>query len=115
MGYKQGIGVASNSLFLCNQGECLHVFRAHENWVRGVCIHPTGKYVLSCSDDKSIRVIEVKDGRVIRTIADAHEHFVTAISMPIDYVHSSKTSKSPKYHVVLTGSVDKTLSVWPCS
>lgn len=32
----------------------------HENWVRGVIFHPTNKYLISCSDDKSIRITDLK-------------------------------------------------------
>ena len=42
------------------QGSCLCVYAAHENWVRGVIFHPSGKYIISCSDDKSIRVLDIK-------------------------------------------------------
>jgi platelet-activating factor acetylhydrolase IB subunit alpha len=43
-----------------NGGSCLMTFRAHENWVRGVMVHPSGNYVLSCGDDRTIRVFDVK-------------------------------------------------------
>jgi platelet-activating factor acetylhydrolase IB subunit alpha len=43
-----------------NGGSCLMTFRAHENWVKGVVIHPSGNYVLSCGDDRSIRVFDIK-------------------------------------------------------
>ncbi len=39
---------------------CLATFAAHENWVRCVIFHPSFKYLLSCSDDKSIRVLDIK-------------------------------------------------------
>ncbi len=42
------------------QGVCLMTFTAHENWVRCVLFHPSFKYILSCSDDKSIRVMDIK-------------------------------------------------------
>lgn len=40
-------------------GSCLMVFKAHENWVRGVLIHPSGNHLLSCGDDRSIRVFDI--------------------------------------------------------
>ena len=39
---------------------CLAVHTAHENWVRGVLLHASGKFIVSCSDDKSIRVYDIK-------------------------------------------------------
>lgn len=32
----------------------------HENWVRSVLVHPSGAFILSASDDRSIRVFDVK-------------------------------------------------------
>lgn len=39
---------------------CLATFTCHDNWVRSVLLHPNGKYIISCSDDKSIRVVDIK-------------------------------------------------------
>ena len=47
-------------LWKVSSGECLAVFNSHENWVRGVLIHPNGKYILSCGDDRSIRVFDIQ-------------------------------------------------------
>ena len=41
---------------------CLATFTCHDNWVRSVLLHPNGKYIISCSDDKSIRVVDIKVG-----------------------------------------------------
>jgi platelet-activating factor acetylhydrolase IB subunit alpha len=83
-------------------GQCLLVFPVHDSWVRSVIIHPTGKYIISCSDDKSIRVLDVKENRCMRTISDAHGHFITCLAMS-------------KNGVVVSGSVDKNVSVWSCN
>jgi WD40 repeat protein len=39
---------------------CLMTFTCHENWVRNVLFHPSNKFIISCSDDKSIRVLDIK-------------------------------------------------------
>ncbi len=44
------------------KGELLMSFNTHANWVRGVVLHPSGKYIVSVSDDKSIKVMDVKQG-----------------------------------------------------
>jgi platelet-activating factor acetylhydrolase IB subunit alpha len=51
-------------------------FNSHENWVRSVIFHPSGKYILSSSDDKSIRVLDIK---VISTclFSSCHLHCFT--------------------------------------
>ena len=35
-------------------------FASHENWVRCVIFHPSGKYLISSSDDKTIRILDIK-------------------------------------------------------
>ena len=85
------------------KGQLLMTFNAHENWVRCVIIHPSGKYILSCSDDKSIRVLDIKEGRCLKTIGDAHGHFVSTISL------------STTRFALVSGSVDKNLCIWDCS
>lgn len=82
---------------------CLMTFSSHENWVRSVVFHPFGKHLISCGDDKSIRVFDIKEGRCIRTIPDAHTHFVSSICM------------SSNYPVLVSGSVDKNICIWNCS
>ena len=81
-------------------GVCLMTYTSHENWVRSVLLHPSGKYLISTSDDKSIRVFDVKEEKCLRTIAEAHNHFVTDIAT---------NSRSNAY---VSGSVDKTLVIW---
>jgi platelet-activating factor acetylhydrolase IB subunit alpha len=85
------------------RGICLMTFAVHENWVRGVTFDPTSRFIISCSDDKSIRVFDVKEERCIRTIDDAHSHFVCCLT---------GSSVRPIY---FTGSVDKTISLWTCN
>jgi len=79
---------------------CLAVFTAHENWVRSVLIHPSGNYILSAGDDRSIRVFEIKSNRCLRTIDDAHPHFVSCIAM-----HHTLP-------IMISGGVDQTVKCW---
>lgn len=88
------------------KGTCLITFTAHENWVRSVVFHPSGRYIISSSDDKSIRVMDIKEERCLRTIADAHAHFVTSLAL------ATGATACP---VLVSGSVDKAISVWSCS
>ena len=50
-------------LFILQSGEHLATFTGHDNWVRSMAIHPTGKYLYSVSDDKSIRIWELNYGK----------------------------------------------------
>jgi platelet-activating factor acetylhydrolase IB subunit alpha len=62
------------------QGTCIKTLVGHDNWVRGLVFHPGGKYLLSVSDDKTLRCWDLtQDGRCVRTLKDAHGHFVTCM------------------------------------
>ena len=79
---------------------CLSVFKYHENWVRSVVIHPSGKYILSAGDDRTIRVMDISSQRCLRTIQEAHPHFVTCIAM------------HPTLPTMISGGVDQTVKCW---
>nr|POE47040.1 nuclear distribution protein pac1 [Quercus suber] len=60
-------------------GLCIKTLRGHDNWVRSLVFHPGGKYLLSCSDDKTIRCWDLaQEGKCVRTI-DAADHFVSCL------------------------------------
>lgn len=111
--------------------ECLFTFSYHDNWVKSVILHPSGNYVISTGDDRSIRVIDlkvnivlfhldakkyavlirifylnyfipsfVKANRCLRTIENAHTHFISSIDM------------HPTLPLLISGSVDQTIRCW---
>lgn len=47
--------------------------------MRALVFHPSGKYLLSASDDKTLRVWDLATGRCVKTV-DAHGHFVTTLA-----------------------------------
>ncbi|CAF0767892.1 unnamed protein product [Didymodactylos carnosus] len=73
----------------------------HDNWIRGLVFHPGGKFLLSCSDDKTLSIWDIKNKRNTKTI-EAHSHFCTSLDM-----HRNKP-------YVITGSVDSSIKVWEC-
>lgn len=81
---------------------CLLVLKGHENWVKGVLFHPSGKHLISCSDDKSVRVWDLTSGSSCKKLLDAHSHFVLCIGL------------NPRYPLLATGSVDKSIKIWDC-
>lgn len=87
-------------LWNVTEAAVLSVFKAHENWVKSVLIHPSGNYILSCGDDKTIRVFDIKANRNLRTLEKAHDHFVTSISM------------HPTLPILVSGGVDQTVRCW---
>lgn len=80
--------------------QCLNVFRGHENWVRSVILHPSGKYVISAGDDRTIRVMDLKSNRCLRTLENSHSHFVTCLAM-----HHTLP-------IMVSGSVDQNVNCW---
>lgn len=50
----------------------------HDNWVRGILFHPGGKFIVTCADDKTLRIWDYKNKRCMKTLC-AHEHFVTSL------------------------------------
>eukprot|EP00455_Lapot_gusevi_P033709 TRINITY_DN3693_c0_g1_i3.p1 TRINITY_DN3693_c0_g1~~TRINITY_DN3693_c0_g1_i3.p1 ORF type:complete len:251 (-),score=18.20 TRINITY_DN3693_c0_g1_i3:225-872(-) len=104
-----GAYVASGSrdksikIFHVESGSCVLTLSGHDNWVRSVMFHPCGKYILSCGDDKTIRVWDLsKGGRMHRKIENAHDLFVTSI----DY---SRTLPA-----LASGGLDNVLRIWEC-
>ncbi|KAJ3147407.1 protein with putative role during mitosis [Geranomyces michiganensis] len=92
-------------LWDATSGNCLHVFSGHDNWVRDVVVHPLGRFIVSVSDDRSLRVWDLQQaGRCVKTLADAHPHFVTTVALT--------GAQAP---VLATGGVDGAVRVWDCA
>lgn len=72
--YSQFLVFHSSFTFLASQV-------GHDNWVRGVLFHPGGRFVVSCADDKTLRIWDYKNKRCMKTLC-AHEHFVTSLGKP---------------------------------
>ncbi|KAJ1900558.1 Lissencephaly-1 [Kickxella alabastrina] len=103
----QGLFVISGSrdktlrLWDTSSSQLLHTFVGHDDWVRDFVFHPSGKTLISVSDDKTMRLWDLVTGRCIRTI-EASEHFTTCIDL------------TEIKHLVATGSVDNSISLWDC-
>ncbi|GME47370.1 Nuclear distribution protein pac1 [Neofusicoccum parvum] len=62
------------------RGTLIKTLTGHDNWVRALVFHPGGKYLLSCGDDKTIRCWDLaQEGKCVKTIEDAHGHFVSCM------------------------------------
>lgn len=62
------------------RGENILTLKGHDNWVRDLTFHPAGKFLLSVSDDRSIRCWDLSQrGRCVKVLQDAHHHFVSCI------------------------------------
>jgi platelet-activating factor acetylhydrolase IB subunit alpha len=91
--------------------------------------HPGGKYLLSVSDDKTMRCWDLsQEGKLVKTLDDAHGHFVSCIrwapgvvkEAPVTNGTNGTPSKTKKDTpatvsircVVATGSVDLNVRVF---
>ena len=71
----------------------------HDGWVNRLVFHHNGKYLISASDDKSVRIWSLaQSGACVRKMLDSHNHFIQCLAI---------SAKS-----VATGSVDKTVKIW---
>ncbi|KAL3417806.1 nuclear distribution protein pac-1a [Phlyctema vagabunda] len=62
------------------RGTLIKTLIGHDNWVRGLVFHPGGKYLLSVSDDKTLRCWDLsQEGRLAKTLDGAHGHFISCI------------------------------------
>ncbi|OJK01653.1 hypothetical protein ASPACDRAFT_116564 [Aspergillus aculeatus ATCC 16872] len=70
-----------------SRGRLIKTLVGHDNWVRGLVFHPGGKYLVSVADDKTIRCWDLsQEAKLVKTISDAHGHFVSCIRWAPDVV-----------------------------
>lgn len=62
------------------RGNCIKVLVGHDNWVRDLVFHPGGKYLISASDDYTLRCWDLtQEGKCVRTVQGVHGHFVSCL------------------------------------
>jgi platelet-activating factor acetylhydrolase IB subunit alpha len=81
---------------------CIYTFSGHDNWVRNLCIHPNGKYLVSTGDDRNIRIWCLKSGRSVKKLDKIHEKFIVSLAM------------SSSLNIMVTGSNDLSIKFWEC-
>lgn len=108
-----------------NRGTCHKTLIGHDNWIRGLVFHPAGRYLLSISDDKTIRCWDLsQDCKCVKVLEKSHDHFVTNIRWAPDIPVQTTTETNGNGHsvatkdygkircVIATGSVDTIVRVF---
>ncbi|KZP12726.1 dynein regulator [Athelia psychrophila] len=107
-------------LWDAQSGQLLRDLPGHNNWIRALVFHPSGKYLLSAADDKTIRVWELATARCVKTV-EAHGHFVATLAWGRQSSSGGGETKAnggdaaePEklINVVASGSVDQTIKIW---
>eukprot|EP01133_Synstelium_polycarpum_P015913 gene15913-18917_t len=84
-----------------NTMEKIKAFEAHADYIRCIVVHPTQPYVLSSSDDMSIKLWDWERGWSNIQVFEGHSHYVMSIAI------------NPKdTNVFATASLDKSIKVW---
>ena len=78
------------------------IFEGHAAAVTSVAFRPDGRFAISGSKDKTLRLWEVHSGKCLRTYTD-HTHPVNSVAF------------SPDGRFILSGSVDGTMRQWHIS
>jgi len=89
-------------LWLVQDGVCVKTMRGHDNWIRDVLFHPSGKYILSCSDDRTVRVWDLVKYGKCKFKVEAHASFVSCLAW------------NNHHPMMATGSQDNSVKVWSC-
>ncbi|KKK17038.1 hypothetical protein P175DRAFT_0452026 [Aspergillus ochraceoroseus IBT 24754] len=103
-----------------SRGRLIKTLTGHDNWVRGLVFHPSGKYLISVADDKTMRCWDLsQEARLVKIIDDAHGNFITCIrwaplAKPDAVVETSNpTNGVPNFQcAIATGSADSCVRVF---
>ena len=83
----------------------VRTFEGHSDWVNSVAFSPDGRYALSGSGDKTLKLWEISTGKLVRTF-EGHSKWLAFVS---------SVAFSPGGSYALSGSWDNTLKLWDVS
>lgn len=92
-------------------GALILTLSQHSSWVKDLQVHPSGRFLVSCSDDKSIKIWDLKeDFKCIKTLAK-HESFVNCLEFAKPIIDNEADVKIGYRNYFVSGGVDK-MVVW---
>lgn len=84
-----------------NTGERIVQFEAHPDYIRGVAVHPTLPYVLTCSDDLTIKLWNWDNNWLCEQTYEGHQHYIMNVAF---------NPKDPSTFAL--ACLDRTVKVW---
>lgn len=96
-------------------GECIKEIKGHASWVRCLQIHYNGRYLISSSDDQTIKIWDLSklDEEEVKPVKSlqGHQSFVNtiAISSPTD---DGELSDDKIRCYLVSGGADNVVNVW---
>lgn len=88
-------------VFNYNTGEKMVDFEAHPDYIRSIAVHPTKPYILSGSDDLTVKLWNWEKNWALEQSFEGHEHFVMCVAF---------NPKDP--NIFASGCLDSTVKVW---
>lgn len=105
---KGWIVTGSDDMFIrvydYNTQEKVKEFKAHEDYIRCIAVHPTLPYVLSTSDDHYIKLWDLEKDWICGQIFEGHSHYVMQV------VFNPKDHKN-----FVSVSLDGSIKIWNLS
>ncbi|KAJ5485194.1 hypothetical protein N7539_005182 [Penicillium diatomitis] len=84
-----------------NTSEKITSFEAHPDYIRSIAVHPTQPYVLTASDDMTIRLWDWEKGWKCVQVFEGHGHYVMGMAI------------NPKdTNTFATACLDRTVKIW---
>lgn len=74
-------------------------YTGHVQGINDICFSPDDRYVLTCSDDKTLRICDTESGRCVRELK-GHTSFVFCATF------------SPHMNLIASGSFDECVRLW---